>query len=129
MGMGGNYLRGKRKLHVEVDGGFQPCERTGLAMEIGGLDAGIDPMRVGAIQKESFEAIQEHCGTCWALRQCGFCYAVKAEMGAEGRPVNHVINSVCDEIKRSVESDFGALVQILDLPKESRGFMENSIVE
>ena len=40
---GGNCRPGRRKLHVTVDGRFQPCERTGDLLELGDLETGISP--------------------------------------------------------------------------------------
>jgi uncharacterized protein len=117
---GGNCQPGIRKLHVTVDGRFQPCERTGDLLELGHANNGIDVAAVDKLQQGFFDAVQSRCGQCWALRLCGVCYAGWAEHG-QGEILPE---SVCHFTRRNAEEDLKLLVRILELPETYRGYLD-----
>lgn len=81
---GGNCRPGRRKLHVMPDGSLHPCERTGDVMTIGNVVTGIEPSRVRMLQEDFHGAVSERCAQCWAVRNCGLCFASQASIDPAG---------------------------------------------
>jgi uncharacterized protein len=125
---GGNCRPGKRKLHVTIDGTYQPCERTGQVMELGSLQSGIESTKVLGLQEGFHEAVKGKCLACWALRLCGVCFAAQAEYGASGMESLIVPDRVCEAVRRDQEATLKLLARILKLPKEMRGFLDESVL-
>ncbi len=75
-GFHGCCISGVRRIYVETDGKFYPCERIGISPSIGNVDDGMD---IEAIKKYYIQgyndACIEQCKDCWAIRLCNFCYA------------------------------------------------------
>ena len=81
---GGPCIPGQRRLFVNVDGDFFPCERVSevsSVMKIGTIDSGFEMesvrnlLNIGNITEKS-------CSNCWAHRHCTMC-AREADGGAE----------------------------------------------
>ncbi len=125
---GGNCRPGQRKLHVTVDGRFQPCERTGCVMELGSLQAGIESPQVLDLQDQFHDAVKDKCTDCWALRLCGVCFAVQAEHVKSESGERPVPEAVCRSVRRDREVTLKMLVEILKLPEDRRRFLEESVV-
>lgn len=125
---GGNCEPGQRKLHVTVDGRFQPCERTGSMMGIGDVESGIKPKQVKEVRDGFHEAVQDRCGNCWALRMCGVCFAVQAENANLERGDFPVPEPVCKAIRKSKEQGLKVMAEVLQMPKKSRAFLDETTV-
>ena len=71
----GCCVPGSRRLHINVDGMFLPCERVGKVPFIGNVDSGFD---VEAIKKyyvhDFMKAAVPVCKNCWAAHLCTSCY-------------------------------------------------------
>lgn len=72
---GGPCIPGQRRLFVDVDGAYFPCERVSElseVMKIGSIQSGFDYQKakvllnVGAIS-------EDECINCWAFRHCKIC--------------------------------------------------------
>jgi len=125
---GGNCRPGIRKLHVTVDGRLQPCERTGKLLELGQVQGGIDPAAVEKLQEDFFNAVQDKCKSCWALRLCRLCYAGYAEhCGGESTEVV-LPESVCRTVRAAVQQDLKLLVRILELPPQCREYLDEVVI-
>ncbi len=125
---GGNCQPGRRKLHVRVDGRLQPCERTGDLLELGDLESGIRPTEVRRLHENFFEAVNDRCGSCFALRMCGVCFAVQAEnsdLATVGFPVPE---AVCEGVRRRLERTLGMMATILSMPTEAKAFLDDTTV-
>jgi uncharacterized protein len=125
---GGNCLPGKRKLHVMPDGSFHPCERTGKNMGLGNLVAGIEPMDVRGLQERFHEAVADRCGSCWALRQCGVCYASQAEFSNAETGEFPVPESLCESIRNSREQTMKMMARMLEMPPERLAWLDDTII-
>ncbi|MCP4293966.1 MAG: SPASM domain-containing protein [bacterium] len=96
---GGNCEPGGRKLHVTTDGRFQPCESTGDYLNLGNIDLGLQAESGQKLKEDFFKTVHQKCETCWALRQCGICYANWAESCAAGNFSHPIPESLCKQIK------------------------------
>jgi radical SAM protein with 4Fe4S-binding SPASM domain len=121
---GANCRPGRHKLHVSVDGAFQPCEKTGAVMGIGDVESGIGAAAVERIRDRFHRAVQDRCGDCWALRLCGVCFANQARFAAPERGAFPVPETVCRAVRREREETLGLLVRILRLPGAQRSFLD-----
>ncbi len=125
---GGNCRPGIKKLHVTVDGRFQPCERTGEMLELGHVQGGVDTAAVGKLQEGFFKAVQGNCADCWALRLCGVCYAGWAECGGGTSRGAALPESVCRTIRGRIEEDMKLLVRLLELPAGCREYLDQVVI-
>ncbi len=71
----GPCIPGQKRLLVDVDGQFYPCERvseTTPAMRIGNLQDGYSYEQANRLLNVC-QLTEEQCGNCWALRHCISC--------------------------------------------------------
>lgn len=123
---GGNCQPGIRKLHVSVEGQFQPCERTGNGCAIGHVSRGMVLGQLAELQQNFHDGVHWNCEECWALRVCGVCYAVHARANsANGR----LETRICEQVRWRKESDLGLLAQILLMPEACRSWLDETMVD
>jgi uncharacterized protein len=123
---GGNCRPGRRKLHVTVDGRLQPCERTGNTLALGKVATGIQPDLVARLHDDFHAALRMRCGQCWAVRQCGVCFAALGENPGPPGAARTIPESVCRRVRSHRESVMQMMVRILGLPPESRLWLDQS---
>ena len=97
-------------------------------MELGSLETGIESSRVIDLQEQFHNAVKDKCSDCWALRLCGVCFAVQAEHAKPGFKENQVPDAVCEAVRRDREVTLKMLAEILQLPKDKKEFLEDSVV-
>jgi uncharacterized protein len=123
---GANCRPGRRKLHVAVDGNFHPCERTGDVMSIGTIDSGITTEKVESLYSSFHDALRGRCGDCWALRMCNICFAAQAEnVGLVGYKFP-VPEAACQSVRSHKEKLLKMMVRILEMPPETRSWLDQS---
>lgn len=69
---------GERRVFVNVDGDYFPCERVPETgdMKIGDVTRGINIDKVHAMLSDWVAASQDQCASCWCLSYCGVgCYS------------------------------------------------------
>lgn len=72
----GCCVPGTRRLYVDTNGQFYPCERIGKCPNIGDIVNGLDINKIKKYYVEDYmKKSIEHCSNCWAVRLCGICYA------------------------------------------------------
>ncbi|MBQ7688551.1 MAG: radical SAM protein [Clostridia bacterium] len=72
---GGPCVPGERRLFVNTDGDFFPCEKVSEledVLKIGNLSHGFDEEKAAAILDVA-TLTAEKCRSCWAFRHCGVC--------------------------------------------------------
>ena len=72
-GPNGICVPGVRRLFVNVEGRFYPCERVGETFCIGDVDKGIESRKVRSVIKKYIKGSTD-CLNCWAVRLCGLCF-------------------------------------------------------
>lgn len=79
---GGPCVPGKKRVFVDVDGRFYPCERISESEEfqIGNLDEGFDYDRIRKMLNVG-KCSRKECLDCWAFLYCGTCIANMTEEG------------------------------------------------
>jgi len=71
--LSGSCYPGKKRIFVDVNGNYHPCERFGHRLNIGSVEEGVQQNLVDDTI-ESFAKIRsELCGECWAQRICSPC--------------------------------------------------------
>ncbi len=120
--VGGACVLGRRKLHVDVDGIFHPCERTGRTVTIGDLGTGLDPARIAVRTAGFHSGGPSRCADCWAARLCGLCHAHLA--AGNVRSLGDLPASVCAAEQRRLEDIMKMTVRLLSFPAANRRFMD-----
>jgi len=77
----GACVLGVERLHVDVDGNLQPCERVAPGMCIGNVWKGFDYEIINRYRKSYERVYREHCAKCWALRLCRQCFIDFSKFG------------------------------------------------
>lgn len=101
---GGPCIPGQRRLFVNVDGEFFPCERVSEVsevMKIGNLKNGFDLEKAKTLLNIG-EITSEKCRNCWAIRHCTACARIADggdTLSAE-RKLKH-----CGEIRSDFEDE------------------------
>jgi uncharacterized protein len=65
-------LPGERRLHVDVDGNYWPCERVCESeyLKIGNVRQGVDACKVHQLLRDWTDLNKEECRYCWCLSTC-----------------------------------------------------------
>lgn len=108
----GCCIPGNRRIYVQVDGNFLPCEKIGDAPSIGNVFTGVDVESVKKFYlKEYDEKSFDKCSNCWAANLCGICYATC--YCKNGLDINSK-NASCDYQKKQVKGELMAYHQLLE---------------
>lgn len=71
----GCCVPGARRMHVNVEGKFLPCERVGTVPYLGDVNNGFDYDCIKKYYVQDFmEEAVEYCKHCWAVHMCSSCY-------------------------------------------------------
>ncbi len=117
---GGPCIPGQRRLFMDVDGVFYPCERVSEisdVMKIGTLESGFDIekcmkiLNIGKITEQS-------CINCWAFRYCSQCAPLADDtknLTAEKRLQQ------CVSTKIDIEENFKDYCTLLELGYDFEG--------
>lgn len=101
----GPCIPGARRLLVDVDGNFYPCERvseTSQAMNIGNLQEGFDYDKVIKLLNIA-QTTAESCKNCWAFRHCNLCCSHSDNCGELSADLR---SSQCSNTRLYVEDMF-----------------------
>lgn len=98
---GGPCIPGVRRLFVDTEGNFYPCERiTELKQfQIGNLTTGFDLGRIKEMLNVG-QFTEDKCLDCWAFMSCGTCIANMVE---GEKPTRNMRLQRCSFTKRGVE--------------------------
>lgn len=85
---GGPCVPGTKRLFVDVDGNFYPCERIAEypGFQIGNLDEGYFIERIVRMMNIG-QMTREQCIKCWAFLYCGTCAANMTDQGNLSREI------------------------------------------
>ena len=102
---GGPCLPGGKRLFVNCDGCFYPCERVSEATEvaqIGNINDGFDLKKVNTLLNLE-RVTADVCKVCWAYYYCDICVTKaddKGEISAD------FIKKHCKDVREKQENDF-----------------------
>lgn len=101
---GGPCLAGAKRLFIDVDGRFFPCERVSensQPMRIGDLEHGFDVEKAKVLINPG-QITQEHCKKCWTITRCTLCAAFSDNLVELSKNMRL---SRCQSIRRQCEYD------------------------
>ncbi|SCJ67400.1 Anaerobic sulfatase-maturating enzyme homolog YdeM [uncultured Clostridium sp.] len=104
MSPAGPCMPGRKKIFIDVDGIFYPCEKvseTSEVMRIGNVKDGFDYAKARALLNVG-ALTQEQCKNCWALRHCKSCARACDNNGELSAALRL---SMCHEVRRQVENE------------------------
>ena len=99
----GPCIPGQRRLFVDVEGNFYPCERvseTSACTKIGDLYHGFDYEAAGKILNIA-SLTEEHCKKCWAIRLCSACIR---HCDNNGELSGDLKRSYCPSMRKAAEA-------------------------
>lgn len=123
---GGPCIPGARRLFVNADGKFFPCERVSEAsdvMGIGDINTGFDIEKARKILNIG-KLTEEQCKECWALTYCSQCAGKADNMKEFSREMKLV---ECKKVKANVRESFKDYCVLKefghDFDEESKGLL------
>ena len=119
--LNGCCVPGCRRLYVNTNGDFLPCERIGTCPNIGNVDTGISYERVKKYYVDEYcEKSIKKCSNCWAIRLCSMCYA--------GRYNDDGFENIgnCDGTRREIEKNLIFYHQLLESNPEKMDFLRDT---
>ncbi len=126
---GGCCLPGQRRLHVRVNGSFQPCERTGESLVMGSVEMGIDLERVEELFAAFYGALSDRCRQCWALRLCDICFLALAPAWDSRSSCSCAISEdLCASVRRRQEGLFRLYLSLLRGGPETLVFLQHTMI-
>jgi uncharacterized protein len=114
MSHGGPCITGARKLLIDVNGNFFPCERvseTSPVMNIGHIDKGFYINKVNQLLNIS-NLTEINCKDCWAICRCHIC-ARHADNGES--LCSEKIFPFCVDSKSLIESDMKRYISVKEI--------------
>ena len=111
---GGPCIPGQKKLLVDTDGNFFPCERvseTSSDMQIGNLEQGINVEKCVQILNVC-ELTEHECKNCWALTHCILCVSRCDNNGCLSGDLKL---SSCNDVRVIVRSEFNLFLFLNEL--------------
>ena len=126
----GTCAPGIRKLHVAVDGTYQPCERVGQSIPIGHVNSGVDLNLMEEAVSTLYRAVSEQCQGCWALRLCNLCLTAIAPLGTmtTDEAQEHIENC-CVQSRAKAESTLKLYTSVLAADQGGLDFLSHSVLE
>jgi len=71
--LNGSCYPGKKRIFVDVNENYHPCERFGHRLNIGSVEEGVQQKLVDDAIESFAKMRNEFCGECWAQRICSPC--------------------------------------------------------
>lgn len=110
----GPCIPGKRRLFVDVNGNFYPCERvseTSDIMNIGSLDEGFKLDKIKQLVNIG-RLTQEECRKCYAINKCTICARLVDDNGrlSAEKKLTH-----CASVKQEMERNLREVLLVKEL--------------
>ena len=112
---------GERRLYVDTQGSFYPCERIGNCPSIGNVNIGLDVEAIKKYYVDDFiEKSISKCSNCWAIRLCTLCYANRYV--AEGFEPNE---NACCGTRLMIQKKLSLYHELLETRPKDMKFLED----
>ncbi len=121
--MNGCCIPGLRRIFVDTDGKFYPCERVGNAYNIGDIDMGLDINKINEVVDNYIEQSEADCLKCWGLKLCSVCFSY-ARKGNEFSLERK--RERCRRALRVLHDDFVTYATILERNSQAFDFVRNT---
>ena len=112
---------GERRLYVDTQGVFYPCERIGSCPPIGNIDTGLNLNSIKKYYVDEFiEKSIPKCSSCWAIRLCTLCYANRYT--AEGFKPNE---KACCGTRLMIQKKLSLYHELLETRQKDMEFLKD----
>ncbi len=112
----GSCYPGRRRVFVDISGGYHPCERFGSRMRIGSISEGLQS-DLSDQMVDNFAKIREGlCGECWAQRLCKPCLQYAKD--PEGEISERGLSLICGNRKKQLATAISNYVTLIRSDKE-----------
>ncbi len=122
--LNGTCIPGIRRLYVDVEGKFYPCEKLLERLCIGDIDEGINIKKVFNILKE-YESISSNCKFCFARELCEICFV--SVVNSKGKLDKEKKEEICKEKKREIAMAFIDYAKIMERNQNALNFLKDYI--
>jgi uncharacterized protein len=117
-------LPGVRRLYVQTDGSYYPCERVQEtpAFQIGSVQEGVSPEKVHALLQTFVDVSKAECRTCWCVPICqaGCVVAVMKD----GKPDCQARRKACESFLRTAHRTMVSVCEALEANPEALRYMD-----
>ncbi len=114
--LNGSCYPGKKRIFVDVNGNYHPCERFGHRLNIGSVEESVQQNLVGNAIESFAEMRNELCGECWAQRICSPC--LQHAKDPEGEISVEGLAQTCEGKKRQLLIGLENYVGLLESDSE-----------
>lgn len=117
-------LPGARRLYVQTDGSYYPCERVqeSMAFQIGNIHEGVDPKRVSELLESFVDICKADCPTCWGLPICQAGCIVSMTKDGKLDPVAR--KQACESFLRRAHRTMVSVCEALEANPEALRYMD-----
>ncbi len=115
---GGLCRPGVRRLYVDPEGIFRPCERVGAGQVIGDATRGFDHAAIGRLDARLQDHLDGACDACWAQRLCRLCLTALDEDPAATR-------SACSAMRATAAAGLRRWLALQDPPAADLSWLDN----
>ncbi len=124
--LNGTCIPGIKKLYVDVQGRFYPCEKVHERLAIGSVEKGIEIAKVAGLLKK-YESISTNCRSCFAKDLCKICFAGIAS--TEGDLSIEKKLALCQKEKKEIEDAFVLYARLMESNPHALDFLEAYVFE
>lgn len=123
----GCCIPGARRLHVNIEGTFLPCERVGTVPALGNVDYGfnIDSIKKHYVNDFMNKSVK-YCKNCWAIHLCTSCYVECFDDDKINLSYRH---KGCDYVRHTLEQSLILYHEILENDPESLRELNDIVLE
>ncbi len=114
--LNGSCYPGKRRLFVDVDGNYRPCERFGPRLKIGGVGNQVQEELVDELIDYFAQMRTDVCGECWGQRVCTPCLQHAKDPEGEISPAGLI--QTCDRKKNGLLMGLDNYIMLIQLDKK-----------
>lgn len=114
--LNGSCYPGKKRIFVDVDGNYHPCERFGHRLKIGSIKRGIQQKLVDEAIESFAQIRNELCGECWAQRLCTPC--LQHTKDPEGEISLEGLSNTCNGKRAQLLTGLENYIQLIQSDKQ-----------
>lgn len=118
-------IPGSRRLYIETNGDFKPCERVGFSPVLGNINTGFDFVAIKKYYFDEFaKCAANYCNHCWACNVCGVCYMDAFDENGVNMEYRH---RHCETYRRNLSLAFSLYHEILEKNPTSLKYLNDVV--
>lgn len=114
--LNGSCYPGKKRIFVDVNGNYHPCERFGDRLKIGSTEKGIQQELIDEAIESFAQIRNELCGTCWTQRICTPC--LQHSKDPEGEISLNGLSQTCKGKKKQLLVGLENYIRLIQFDRE-----------